>query len=729
MRIGECHNEKDLVVALETARTERLEKRRGFETTWWNNIALVAGDHYARWNPTLSRFEDRDPAWSSLNTEMKPRLVINHALTVARTELSKLTKARPVMDIVARSDEAVDISATKVGLAALDFAEWNFQLAKMRRDAIWWMIQCGVSSICVGWDPLTDKPGVVDYVIDPTTGEPTFNDLRKSELQDLVDQGIIDELQTESFPLGDLDYKIYTAFQLFPDPNASDFTQLNDLITSDVINVDVVRGVYGKRADKIKPDSNLALGTIETRMMQRAGVPGGTGGATQQTVDDSVQVNTFWLPPNVYRGNRFLERGVMMRWCGAQEVLDFNPTFPLSDGRIPHVFFQHIPTASSIWPDTVLTHIRGPNLEIDKTVSQLIENKDYMGNPMWLVATQHKVKGEIKNVAGSIVRYRHVPNIPPPAPVPGIQMPAQVENLIVGLRDQILDISGQSEVSRGRMPTGVRSGVQASMAQEEDDTKIQPTVTTMEEAIGLMGSMTLSRMGQYYSFERILRFYRRDGSFDVRKFKGADLKGNTDVVCQAGSMMPRMKAAKQQFVLELATLGIKTDPKWLEEALEIGEGEPDLNDKSIAQADRENSMMLYGVWRAQTNDEPEGAEVNDEARFQKLKTAIPVKAWHNHQLHVERHTSRMMDQDFDDLAISRPEVVRLFDEHIAMHMQEMAKQAQEQAMALQAAKGAPDGPPTPPGGEAMGTNMTEMDVPIPTGGGAIEASARQIRPQ
>src|SRR4051794_17402732 len=121
MRIGEATTEADLVGALETARQRRLDLRRGFEVRWWNNIALVAGDHYARWDPTMSRYEDRDPNWEDISGK-KPRLVINRALTVGRTELAKLTKSQPIMEIIANSDEQTDIAATKVGRAALDFA-------------------------------------------------------------------------------------------------------------------------------------------------------------------------------------------------------------------------------------------------------------------------------------------------------------------------------------------------------------------------------------------------------------------------------------------------------------------------------------------------------------------------------------------------------------------------------------------------------------------------------
>lgn len=724
MRIGEAKNVQELVMAAETARTARLDARRGFETIWWNNIALVTGDHYARWNPILSTFEDHDPNWVSDLSNKKPRMVINHALAVARTELSKLTKSRPIMEVIANSDEQSDISATKVGRSALDYAEWKFKMRKKRKQALWWMVQTGLGAIYVGWDPMDDKAGTISFVIDPATGEPAFNPDRLQELKDMIHRGDLaqSDVKEEKFALGELDFKVYSPFQLLPDDGASDFDELNDLITEDVVNVDIVRSLYGRAAIDLQPDSNLALGTIETRMLARAGMPGGIGGQ-QQTVDNGLRVHTLWLLPNVYSHNKFLAKGVMLRWAKGRTVLDFNPQFNFQDGRIPFVFFQHIPTSTTIWPDSVINHIRGPNLEIDKTVSQLIENKDYMANPMWLIPTQAKIKGQIRNVAGAMVRYRHVPNIPPPTPVQGLAMPAQVENLLQGLTQQILEISGQSEVSRGRVPSGVRSGVAVAYLQEEDDTKIAPTVENMEENIALLGSLTLERFSQFYTFDRILRFYRQDGIFDVRKFKGADLKNNTDVICQAGSAMPRSKAARQQYALELASLGLETDPRKLKQMLELGEGEPDDVDKAIAQANRENNMMLHGVWRTQTT-----TNLNDED-FSKLHAAIPVKKWHNHQVHVTRHTSVMMDEEFDDLSIAHPEVVRLFDEHLAMHYQEIAAQQQEQQQALLAAKGAPDGPPTPAGGANGNTFMTSSDVPDVIGGGVAQTSSRQIRPQ
>jgi len=725
-RIGECKNDADLLSAVMAARERRLNQRRGWEITWWNNLALVAGDHYATWDPARSLYIDRDPTFDPVidAKEKKPRMVINHALSVARTELSKLTKSKPITDVIANSDAAVDIAAAKVGRNALDYAEWKFRLPRMRKQALWWMIQTGLGALYVGWDSKNDEAGNIDFVIDPATGDPTFSPIRQKELQQMVDDGILDELPKESYPMGELEYKVFSPFQLLPDESALDFDQIRDLITTEVADVDTIKGEYGAKAKDIQPEM-VNLGTMERRIMQRAGWWNWRAG---YNADNACYIHTFWLLPKTYHSNSYLNGGKYMRWCQGK-ILDVSPGFPFQDERMPFVFFQHIPQASSIWPDTVINHIRGPNLEVDKIVSQLIEAKDYMANPMWRVATQQKVKGQIKAAAGSILRYVHVPNVPPPEPIQGLQLPQQVESLLAGLREQIMEISGQSEVAHGNVPTGVRSGVAVAYLQEEDDTKIAPTIDNMEYAIALEGSLTLERFSQFYVVDRIVQFYRPDGRFDAMKFKGANLKNNTEVVCQAGSAMPRSKAAKQQYTLELFFLGVPTTPEKIEEMLDIGSGAPSVQDMNIAQANRENNVMLHGLAIGMFHLRPGATQEQQE---QTVAAAVPVKAWQDHALHIMHHTMQMMDEEFDKLSITHPGIVRLFDEHVAQHQKMMADQQAASQQAMMAAKGAPEGAggvPAgnggPPPGGVPGMVRQQTAIPDIIGGGQTQMIARR----
>ena len=678
MRIGEVHNKESLLDALKSQVNSRTEKRRPYEAIWWDNLALVAGDHYTRFDPTLAVFSDRDPQMSDANK--RPRMVINQSLSVYRTELAKLTKNHPIVEVIANSDEAEDLAATKVGKSVLSAMEWKFKLPANRKEVLSWVIQTGLGAHYVGWDHLNADQGEFEFTIDPTTGEPAFNPERIREIKEEAQENGT-EAVVEKYPLGELDFKVYGPFQLLPQDIATNFTQLKDIITTEVADIDVVRDVYGRVADALNPEQ-VGVGPMEERILSRVGL--GSHPRNQES-DEAVCVYTFWLLPNIYRRNSFLRNGLYVRWA-QDKILEYQE-FPYDDARLPFAFYQHIPAPTSIWPDCVVNHIRELNLEIDKTISQLVANKDYMANPMWRVASQHRIKGEIKNVAGSILKYVHSQNIPPPEPIQGLQMPSQVENLVELMRAQILEISGQSDISRGTMPTGVRSGAQVAYLQEEDDSKIAPTVGNLEEAIALEGSLILSRVSQYYHTRRIMRFYRRDGEFDVVKFKGSDLKNNTDVICQAGSAMPKSKAARQQYVLQLVELGVLTDPRKIEDMLELGEGEPNLEDLQIAMANRENNLMLEGVAMA-TYDER-----GDLAPNQNAPVAVPVFKWHNHKVHLEQHYRFMSSEEMDRLRVTHPEITRIFDEHTAQHEQQQAAAAQEQMQMLEAAKGAPGGQP------------------------------------
>jgi hypothetical protein len=209
-----------------------------------------------------------------------------------------------------------------------------------------------------------------------------------------------------------------------------------------------------------------------------------------------------------------------------------------------------------------------------------------------------------------------------------------------------------------------------------------------------------------------MRFYRRDGEFDVVKFKGADLSNNTDVVCQAGSAMPKSKAQHDQYVLELVQLGVLTDPRKIQDMLDLGEAEPNLEDLQIAMANRENNLMLEGVAMATYDSR------GDLAPNKNAPVAIPVFKWHNHKVHLDRHYSFMSQEEMDRLRVTHPEITRLFDEHTAMHEQMLAAQAQEQMQMLEAAKGAPD---QLPAGQAPTSNFTAPQAAPTSGAQGVNA--------
>jgi hypothetical protein len=315
----------------------------------------------------------------------------------------------------------------------------------------------------------------------------------------------------------------------------------------------------------------------------------------------------------------------------------------------------HIPMPGSRYPLSIVGQIRHPVLEISKTESQMIENRNLMSNPPWIEYEEHQIpEGELVNKPGARIKVRFRPNMQDPHPVEMPEMPAYVQSLPEILGQHVQTIAGQGETSQGRVPPGARSGVSIAYLQEEDDTKLGPTVGEFEEMIERMTWQGLSLIAQFYDMPRTTVIYQRHADPEVLDFTGTMLNGIQGVETQAGSALPRSKAAKQQFIMDLYSMGIEQNPAKVKEMLELGEGEPEDFEDDLAQAERENSRLQEGQQQ-------------------------PVEDWFNHQAHLVKHRKFMKSADFEELDDT---IQQVFRDHDALHQRFLTGVAQAQQMGV-----------------------------------------------
>jgi hypothetical protein len=288
-----------------------------------------------------------------------------------------------------------------------------------------------------------------------------------------------------------------------------------------------------------------------------------------------------------------------------------------------------------------------------------------------------------------------------------------IKDLIPILKEHILEISGQSEVSQGKVPQGARAGVTIAYLQEEDDTKLGPTVQEYEECMERVAWLDLQVIAQEYDIPRTVRIYKKHSEPEVRDFIGTMLLGIAGVRVQAGSALPRSKAAKQQFILDLFDRQIETDPRKVREMLELSEGEPDELEKIIASAERENRKMLNGQ-------------------------EVVVLEWHNHDVHRQILHDFMMSPEWDE---TPPQVQQIMIKHDEDHAAEQRKAATQQ-MVMQGMAGGGQQPAPGPGSNgaqppqntapagANGNNATPPpQFQAAEGGPATSGTAQQHPPE
>jgi hypothetical protein len=640
---------------------EGLGRRRHWEGTWWESIATYMGDLWVEWDIHKRRLVEpvRRP-------DHRVRVPINLAQPVVRTELAKLTKNRPILDVMARSSDQSDLNSAKVADKVLNnYVEREFHMARVRRRMLIWVLTCGLGGIVVDYDETA--MGELEVLCDQG-GNPIFDPRVIEAYKAQLDQNG-QKPNYQKIPQGELLVKPLSPFQIVWDFSQMFIEDAWWCIYTEVFDIDEV---YRRWKKHVNPDTNALPNIIEQRLMGRFDLTGKL--ATRPVhVQKLAEIHHMWIKP----GHPKFPDG--LNFVFNKDVILEKTAFPYNHGELPVHLMGHVPFPMSQWPLSVLQQVKYPVLELSKTESQMIENRNLMSNPPWLIPKQLQITKEIQNKPGARIEFNYMPNVPEPKPIEMPELPKYVSDLVTILKEHILEIGGQGETSQGRVPPGARSGVAIAYLQEEDDTRIGVTVQEFEELMESVGNHILQVIAEKYTTPRVVRIYRKHSDDEVFDFFGSMLDGAAAVVCQAGSALPRSKAAKQQYILDLWDRKLEQDPRKVRQMLELSEGEPDEWEVDLDQAERENHILMNG---------------NDPG----------VKEWYNHPAHHYVHRNFMKSADYAALS---QDIQQLFDQHDEEHTY---YENMQQQMAASVQQGPQQGGAAPPG-SSVPANANGQNVP------------------
>jgi hypothetical protein len=649
------------------------DMRKAHEAVWWENVALYGGDIWAEFNVHDRKLHEMP------KPDHRVRMGINLAQPAIRTEYAKMLKNKPIVDCVARSGDIRDMHAADVGDKALnEYAEKRFNIPAVRRQAAWWTLVTGMGGMFVDYDDTAQ--GSVQVPMGPD-GNPVFDPAAIKSIQRYYRQKQHRKPKMMTARMGDLRHVALSPWMLIWDFAKNHPHEAAWITVSEVYDVLEVERRWGVEVEP-RSSSNSGPNVMEMRLLNSMDLTRKLH-FSDSTYQRLVEVHrTFFKPGHVY-----FPEGVEIVFTD-DELIEVKP-FPFVHGEVPIAVMGHVPFHASRYPLSVLPQIKDPVLEISKTESQMLENRNMAANPAWIEYDQNRLAEDaIVNRPGLRVKVAWHPSVPPPAPIQMPDMPAYVKDIPPMLKEHILEIVGQGETSQGRVPAGARSGVAIAYLQEEDDTKLGPTIQEFEEMIERWGWLTLQTMAQYYTIPRTMALYRRHSEPEVIDFYGSILQGVAGVECQAGSALPRSKAAKQQFMFDLWDRGVVQDPRKLMEMLELTESQPADWEVSEQQAERENAALQLGQ---QQN----------------------VEQWYDDAIHISIHTRFMNSADFDDLS---DEVKQVFRDHYQLHTQKQRNAQMEQA-AMNMLPGM-----APPGAAPM-ASANGMNQPVPEGGAPGQTAA------
>lgn len=503
------------------------------EQSWYINQAFYEGKQNMR---ILSA--TGTPGNYILQTPKAPpwrvRLVVNKIRPIIRTEVAKLTSNKPSAVVIPATAEESDVMAARVAEQIWDACYRDHNIDEVLKDLAWWGTICGTAFVKTFWDPnkAGQKGDITVEAVDP------FHIFIPDIAERLIEnQPWVIHGMTRN-PLN-----VMKSYRFNPEPNA-------------------------KATDPFVENSYInSIGATNSRLLKE------------------VPCYEVWLKADAHK--EFPEGGLVT--VVGDKVVQIIKGYPYSHGEFPFAKFEHVQTGR-FYGDSVITDLIPLQREYNRTRSQIIEAKNTMAKPR-LIAPRGSVNARmISSEPGQVIQY--TPGFAPPTPLAMDSLPPYVLDEIDRIQQDIDDISGQHEISRGQNPSQVTAASALTYLNEQDESKLAASISSMEKVTEKVARQYLKFVVDYWDVERTVLVSGKNNAFESYAWKNNSLKGNTDIRVESGSSMPQSRAAKQAFLLDLFKMGA-IPPEQMLETLDMRGLEKTYEDYLVdrRQAQRENLKM------------------------------------------------------------------------------------------------------------------------------------------
>lgn len=559
--------------------------RLQFENQWFLNLAFYFGRQYVQWTQVSQAstgnlnklIEPKAPPW-------RVRLVINKVRQTARKEMSKITKERPIGFVIPKSSDDEDLLAAKAGDSLVEYFWREKKYMKELRRAVFWSVLCGTGFIKDWYD--------VDAM-------------------------------TPSNEKGDLFIERVSPFHLYvPDVQEEELEKQPFIIHGAALHPDAVKMKYGV---EVTSNSRSSATVLEDKFLNVIGI-------RTSNNKDLVYVKEIWIKPC----SRY-EKGAVFVWAGSTILHENKDGWPYQHQQFPFTKIDHIPTGR-FYAESTITDLLPLQKEYNRTRSQIVESKNRMSKPQLMAPKGSIDPNRMTSEPGLIIFYQ--PGLNKPEVVQPANVPSYVIEELNRTISDMNDISSQHEISQGQTPPGVSAATAISYLQEQDDTVLSYTISSVEEATEKVSRHMLSHVAQFWNQARQVQVVGQNNQFEVFELNKDSLHNNTNFTIQVGSSTPRSLAAKQAFIMELGKMG------WIPP------------DKALRYLDMSETSRLYEEMQLDARQAQ-----RENLKFQ-LGVPVPVNTFDNDAAHILEHDNWRKGQIYETLP---DEIKTIVEQHVQDH--------------------------------------------------------------
>lgn len=485
----------------------KIEESRGnanrisHEGIWMTNIAYLLGFDNIYYDTSAKTFRPIARATQYLK---RNRVHQNLILPAVQNRLARLCKVPPRFDVRPNGPDTDEREAARLGIEVLTMLWEKLRMGEKRIDLGMWLQECGHSYLKVSWDCEAGEE-----LTDPVTGESIGHE-------------------------GEIRADVVSAFEVFCDPLATSLSDASWVAQCKVRKLDYFRSHYPERGHLVKEEGPWLLSTQYQLRINSLNATGPTmSGTTEQMKHAAIEISYYEARSEKHPNGRHV--------CIANGVVLKDDELPV--GRFPLVKFDDIVVAGKYFSEASITHARPLQDQYNRTLARRAEWVNKLLAGKYLAAKGHGLSAEAFNdQSGEILEYNPVPGGSEPKPMVVPQMPEYAYQETNQLEKGIYDAFGLSEVSRGIMPSAGIPAVGMQLLLEQDETRVGIEIEQHEHAFAEFGELLLRFAGEYYKTERKLKSKGKNLEYQIKYFKGDDLKKAYDVTVVKGSMVPDRKS-------------------------------------------------------------------------------------------------------------------------------------------------------------------------------------------
>ncbi len=613
------------------------------------------------------------------------KITVNHLGDMVKNRTARLIKYRPGISVLPSNDEHQDKISAKMTKMLIDNIWYNqdFDSEVIPRMAIEKNV-IGESYLWIDWDP--DQGDL--HPESPKTG-------KKVGLKDEDGKPVVDEsgnpiFLEEEIRVGDVKYEVVMAMDVLLQSEKK-ISDAQYCFRRKIMPTAYAKLLYPKKSGVIRPDEEAAQYNFNTGELEKHG---------NRTV-----VWEFW-----HKRCKQMQKGRKITFT-KDGILE-NIEHPFNHGDLPFERLIDQDYPGELHGVSFFRNVRGLQGVVNNLTNMVIRNQHMVAHPKWMVPAGSVRLDQLGNDI-TLVQYK---GPQPPVLAQANPTPGEVFNFREKAIQEMGQLSGVFQVSRGETPPGIKAGVALQFLSEQESERYNEDILRYNEFIKRVAIKTIAVASDYYdpSDERMVRVIGTNNKWMTVFFDAANLSKSYDIRVQNASALPQSKAARMQTLLDLnGQFPNLVTPEMVLDMLDL------------AQSDKFIDVTTVAVRAAQAENEfiGEGKDVQ-------------VEEYEDHFQHWVVHAAST--QEFAFKAQMPEKAKEKMKKHIAGHELMMFKKAQENPaymqklqtlsnfpmfMSLAAVQPSPESAPEMEPKPAGGQMAPEGQLPVQEGMPSMEEQA------